>query len=135
MKHPTAELLEDYGTLIFDAKQSRKGYALNMCCIALCDLATRERFKADPEAFVNSYPLTEDQKSALLRRDFNRLLELGGNIYYLSKVAAMDGKSFQQIASDMTGIPDQEFKDIMLAGGRPFDTELRRKHDKEANNG
>jgi protocatechuate 4,5-dioxygenase alpha subunit len=129
MTHPTDELLEGYGTLIFDARQSRKGYALNMCCIALCDRTARERFKADPETFVSGYALTADQKSALLGRDFNRMLELGGNIYYLSKVAAMDGKSFQQLASEMTGIPDQEFKDIMLAGGRPFDTELRRKHD------
>lgn len=132
MSELTEELRDKYGTLVFDARQARRGYALNMCCIALCRPEAREAFKADPAAFVQRFPMSQEQRQAFVERNYNRLLELGGNIYYLSKVAAMDGKSFQQLASIMTGIPEDEFKALMVAGGRPYDTLLRVHHDEGA---
>ena len=82
------------GTIIFDAEQSRKGYHINQFCMSLMKAENRERFKADERAYLDEWPMTEDQKVALLARDLNRCLELGGNIYFLAKLGGVDGKSF-----------------------------------------
>jgi protocatechuate 4,5-dioxygenase alpha chain len=106
------------GTTIFDADQSRKGYHLNQFCMSLMQAANRDRFKADPRAYLDEWPMTEAQKQAVLDRDLNRAISLGGNIYFLAKLGATHGKSFQQMAGSMTGMSEAEYRDMMLAGGR-----------------
>ena len=106
------------GTIIFDAEQSRKGYHVNQFCMSLMKAENRERFKKDERAYLDEWPMTEDQKEALLARDLNRCLELGGNIYFLAKLGGVDGKSFQQLAGSMTGMSEQEYREMMVKGGR-----------------
>jgi len=106
------------GTTIFDADQSRLGYHLNQFCMSLMKAANRERFKADERAYLDEWPMTEDQKLAVLARDLNRCIALGGNIYFLAKIGATDGKSFQQMAGSMTGMSEDEYRDMMIKGGR-----------------
>jgi protocatechuate 4,5-dioxygenase alpha chain len=106
------------GTTIFDAEQSRKGYHLNQFCMSLMKAAQRERFKADPRAVLDEWPMTEDQKQAVLARDLNRCIALGGNIYFLAKIGATLGRSFQQMAGSMTGMSEDEYRDMMVRGGR-----------------
>ena len=109
------------GTTIFDAEQSRKGYHLNQFCISLMKAENRERFKADERRYLNEWAMTEDQKLAVLARDLNRCIALGGNIYFLAKIGATDGKSFQQMAGSMTGMSEAQYRDMMIAGGRPIE--------------
>ena len=106
------------GTTIFDADQSRKGYWLNQFCMSLMKAENRERFKQDERAYLDEWPMTEDQKLAVLARDLNRCIQLGGNIYFLAKIGATDGKSFQQMAGSMTGMSEEEYRNMMIAGGR-----------------
>ena len=106
------------GTTIFDAEQSRKGYHLNQFCMSLMQAANRERFKADEQAYLDEWPMTEDQKLGVLSRDLNRCIALGGNIYFLAKIGATDGKSFQQMAGSMTGMTEDEYRTMMVGGGR-----------------
>ena len=106
------------GTTIFDAEQSRRGYWLNQFCMSLMKPENRERFKANERAYLDEWDMTEDQKQAVLARDLNRCIELGGNIYFLAKVGATDGKSFQQMAGSMTGLSEEEYRDMMVKGGR-----------------
>jgi protocatechuate 4,5-dioxygenase alpha chain len=106
------------GTTIFDAEQSRKGYWLNQFCMSLMKPENRERFKAGERAYLDEWQMTEDQKRAVLARDLNRCIELGGNIYFLAKVGATDGKSFQQMAGSMTGLSEEQYRDMMVKGGR-----------------
>jgi protocatechuate 4,5-dioxygenase, alpha chain len=106
------------GTTIFDADRSRQGYWLNQFCMSLMKAANRERFKADERAYLDEWPMTEDQKQAVLARDLNRCISLGGNIYFLAKIGATDGKSFQYMAASMTGMTQEEYAAMMLAGGR-----------------
>ena len=106
------------GTTIFDADQSRKGYWLNQFCMSLMKAPNRERFKQDERAYLDEWPMTEDQKLAVLSRDLNRCIALGGNIYFLAKIGATDGKSFQQMAGSMTGMTEEEYRDMMVRGGR-----------------
>ena len=106
------------GTTIFDAEQSRKGYHLNQFCMSLMQAANRERFKADERAYLDEWPMTEDQKLGVLSRDLNRCIALGGNIYFLAKIGATDGKSFQQMAGSMTGMTEDEYRAMMVGGGR-----------------
>jgi protocatechuate 4,5-dioxygenase alpha chain len=106
------------GTTIFDAEQSRKGYPLNQFCMSLMKAANRERFKAGERAYLDEWPMTEEQKLAVIARDLNRCIALGGNIYFLAKIGATDGKSFQQMAGSMTGLSEEEYRDMMVAGGR-----------------
>ncbi len=106
------------GTTIFDAEQSRKGYALNQFCMSLMKADNRARFKADERAYLDEWPMSEDQKQAVLARDLNRCIALGGNIYFLAKIGATDGKSFQQMAGSMTGMSEDAYRAMMVAGGR-----------------
>jgi protocatechuate 4,5-dioxygenase alpha chain len=106
------------GTTIFDAEQSRKGYHLNQFCMSLMKAANRERFKADERAYLDEWPMTEEQKQGVLTRDLNRCIAAGGNIYFLAKIGATDGKSFQYMAASMTGMTQDEYAAMMLAGGR-----------------
>ena len=106
------------GTIIFDAEQSRKGYHLNQFCMSLMKADNRERFKANERAYLDEWPMTEEMKLAVLARDLNRCMAAGGNIYFLTKIGATDGKSFQQMAGSMTGMTEEEYRDMMLAGGR-----------------
>ena len=106
------------GTTIFDAEQSRKGYHLNQFCMSLMKAANRERFKADMRAYLDEWPMNEEQKQAVLARDLNRCIAAGGNIYFLAKIGATDGKSFQYMAASMTGMTQEAYAAMMLAGGR-----------------
>ena len=106
------------GTTIFDAEQSRLGYWLNQFCMSLMKAENREKFKADERAYLDQWAMSEEQKQAVLSRDMNRMIALGGNIYLLAKIGATDGKSFQQMAGSMTGMSEDAYRDMMVAGGR-----------------
>ena len=109
------------GTTIFDAEQSRRGYALNQFCMSLMKAENRERFKSDERKYLDEWPMTEEQKLAVLARDLNRCIELGGNIYFLAKIGATDGRSFQYMAASMTGMTQEEYMKMMLGGGRSIE--------------
>jgi protocatechuate 4,5-dioxygenase, alpha chain len=113
------------GTVVFDSEQARKGYHLNMFCMSLKQAENRERFKADETAYLAEWAMTGEQKQAVLARDYNRLIELGGNIYFLAKIFATDGKSFQYAASLMTGMTEEAYVKMMLSGGQTPDFGLR----------
>jgi len=107
------------GTTIFDADQARKGYHLNQFCMSLMKAANRERFKANERAYLDEWPMTPEQKQAVLARDYNRMIALGGNVYFLAKLFGTDGKTFQYAAALMTGMTQDAYAQMMLNGGRP----------------
>ena len=120
MSEASRESYDDIpGTTVFDAQRSRQGYWLNQFCMSLMKADNRAAFKADESAYLDRFPMSREQKQAVLDRDWNRMIELGGNIYFTSKIGATDGKSFQQLAAEMTGMSQQEYAEMMLHGGRP----------------
>jgi len=106
------------GTWVFDAQRARQGYHLNEFLYSLMKEANRKEFLADERAYTLRFRMTEEQREAVLKRDWNRLLELGGVSYALAKLAFTDGKSYQFMASRMTGMTEQQYVDMMLKGGR-----------------
>jgi protocatechuate 4,5-dioxygenase, alpha chain len=118
------------GTVIFDAEQARRGYHLNQFCMSLMQAENRARFKANERAYLDEWPMSEEQKQAILDRDLNRCIALGGNIYFLAKIGATDGKSFQFMAASMTGMTQEEYAKMMLAGGRPAHGQPKQGEDK-----
>jgi protocatechuate 4,5-dioxygenase alpha chain len=106
------------GTTIFTADRARRGYHLNNFCMSLMKAENRDRFHADERAYLDEWQMTEEQKQAVLDRDYGKLLELGGNIYFLAKLFASDGLSYVQAVSTMTGMSVEEYQAMMLAGGR-----------------
>jgi protocatechuate 4,5-dioxygenase, alpha chain len=106
------------GTTIFDADQARKGYWMNQFCMSLMKAENRAQFKADERAYMDRYAMTEVQKLAALARDFNRMIQLGGNIYFMAKLGFTDERNFQQMAGSMTGMTEDEYKAMMIGGGR-----------------
>ena len=106
------------GTIVFDAEMARRGYHLNQFCMSLMRAENRERFRAGERAYLDEWPMSEEQKQAVMARDYNRMLALGGNIYFLSKIFATDGKSFQYAAASMTGMTQEQYAEMMLRGGR-----------------
>ena len=111
------------GTYVFDADRSRRGYHLNMFCMSLMKAENRKAFKADEAGYLDkNFPqLTAEQREAILKRQYNRMLELGGNIYFTAKLGATDGHPFQHLAALMTGSTQQDYADLMLRGGRQVD--------------
>jgi len=106
------------GTFVFDAEKSRQGYGINMFCMSLMKEENRKAFKANEAEYLKRFPLTPQQTEAILKREYNRMLELGGNIYFTAKLGATDGHSFRHLAALMTGSTQEDYAAMMLAGGR-----------------
>jgi len=106
------------GTTIFDSDMATAGYHLNRFARSLTKAENRERFKADEDAYMDEWPMTPAQKQAVRDRDFNAMLALGGNIYYVSKVGATDGQNYVEIVSSMTENDAETHKQMMISGGR-----------------
>lgn len=121
MKDYLAEFDDIPGTRVYTAARARLGYHLNQFAMSLMKPENRERWKADERAYLADWPLSDEQKQAILARDYNRLLDLGGNIYFLAKIFSTDGKSFVQAVSTMTGMSVEDYQAMMLAGGRSPD--------------
>lgn len=113
-----AEFDDIPGTRVYTANRARQGYHLNQFCMSLMKAENRERWKADERAYLQEWPMTDEQKNAVLARDYNRLLDLGGNIYFLAKIFSTDGLSFVQAVSTMTGMTVEDYQAMMIAGGR-----------------
>ncbi len=109
------------GTFVFDAQRARQGYHVNMFFMSLLKAENREKFKANESAYLDQYPMTPEQRDAILKREWNRILELGGNIYFMAKLGATDALSFQKLAAMMTGSTQEEYAQMMLNGGRPVE--------------
>ena len=109
------------GTIVFDSQQSARGFHLNQFCISLRLQKNRDEFAADPEAYIDRYPMTKEQRAAALNQEWTLLLELGGNIYYTSKLAAFHGINFQELAGLMTGMGSEKYRAMMLSGGRSIE--------------
>ena len=106
------------GTTIFDADMARRGYHLNQFCMSLMKKENRDRFLADVRAYLDEWPMSEEQKQGVIDRDYNRMIAAGGNIYFLAKIFATDGQSFEQAAASMTGMSRADYRKMMLGGGR-----------------
>lgn len=113
-----AEFEDIPGTRVFTARRARQGYHLNQFAMSLMKPENRARFKADERAYLDEWPLTDAQKKAVLARDYNAMLDAGGNIYFLAKIFSTDGKSFQFAAGSMTGMSQEDYAAMMIAGGR-----------------
>ncbi|MEI6641813.1 MAG: protocatechuate 4,5-dioxygenase subunit alpha [Novosphingobium sp.] len=113
-----AELEDIPGTRVYTAARARKGYHINQFAMSLMKGDNRERFKADERAYLDEWPISEEAKQALLKRDYNALLDMGGNVYFLSKLFSTDGLSFAEAVSTMTDMTFPEYRDMMLKGGR-----------------
>ena len=125
-----ARKAQDYddipGTFVFDAERSREGFGINMFCMSLMKDENRKAFKANEAEYLKRFKLTPEQTDAILKRDYNRMLELGGNIYFTAKLGATDGHPFQHLAALMTGSTQQDYADLMLRGGRSVEIEGNR---------
>jgi protocatechuate 4,5-dioxygenase alpha chain len=106
------------GTRVYTAKRARQGYHLNQFAMSLMKAENREAFKADERGYLAKWKLTDQQREAVLARDYNAMLDEGGNIYFLAKIFSTDGRSFQHAAATMTGMTQEEYAQMMLAGGR-----------------
>ena len=106
------------GTFVFNAERSRQGYGINMFCMSLMKDENRKAFRANEAEYLKKFKLTPEQTDAVLKRDYNRMLELGGNIYFTAKLGATDGHPFQHLAAVMTGSTQQDYANLMLRGGR-----------------
>jgi protocatechuate 4,5-dioxygenase, alpha chain len=109
------------GTTLFDAQRSRLGYHLNMFCMSLMKAGNRTAFKADEAAYLQKFPMTREQRDAVLGRDWNGMIKLGGNIYFLAKLFSTDGLSFQHVAALMTGSTQEDYLKMMVGGGRSIE--------------
>jgi len=105
---------------VLDLKASRRGYAINQLCASLKDEGSRRRFGMDEGAYCDAFGMSPEQKQAILRRDWTTMLNLGASIFYVYKLAIVDGKSMQYLGGVFTGMTTEEFTDVMRLGGQNF---------------
>ena len=105
------------GTTIFDGEQARKGYALNRMCFSFNSAANRAAFLRDEAAYCAMFGLDRRQREAVARRDVLAMLEAGGNIYYLAKLAGIFGLNMQDIGAQQTGTTVAQFNAKLTAAG------------------
>jgi protocatechuate 4,5-dioxygenase alpha chain len=122
------------GTYVFDKEHSRKGYRLNMFCMSLNTEANREAFRSSEEDYLDQFPMTVEQRQAVLDRDWLGMLQLGGNIYYTFKIAIFDRITMQAVSGAMSDMTEDEFKQVMLTGGKDMQGLPRRETDTVTNN-
>lgn len=108
------------GTFVFDGRRAREGYPINSMCMSLNDPVNRELFRKSPQDYLDRFGLSAEQRAAILDRDWLRMLELGGNIYFTFKLAIFDGLSMQDVGAAMSGVSSDEFKQMMRDGGRKW---------------
>jgi protocatechuate 4,5-dioxygenase alpha chain len=113
-----AELEDIPGTRVYTAARARRGYHINQFAMSLMKAENRDRFRADEKAYLDEWPISDEAKAALLARDYNTLIDLGGNIYFLSKLFSCDGIPFAEAVSTMTDMTFPEYRAMMMAGGR-----------------
>jgi protocatechuate 4,5-dioxygenase, alpha chain len=106
------------GTTVFTAERSHEGFHLNQFCMSLMKPENRQRFKESERVYLDGWPMTEEQKQAVIDRDYNAMIAHGGNIYFLAKIFSSDGISFQVAAASMTDMSNEEYAAMMLRGGR-----------------
>ena len=109
------------GSTHFDAQRARQGYWINQFCMSLMKAPNRDEFRANEDAYLRKFAMTDEQREAILKRDWQKMIHLGGNIYYLSKLFSTDGKSFQFVAATMTGLTQDQYAKMMLEGGRTIE--------------
>jgi protocatechuate 4,5-dioxygenase, alpha chain len=109
------------GTIHFDGERSRQGFQFNMFCMSLLKPDNRKAFLADQAGYLAKYPMSEAQRDAVLKRDWSRMLDLGGNIFYIAKIAMCDGIPFQQVQASMSGMSLKDYEEMMLSGGRSIE--------------
>ena len=120
------------GTWVFDAQRARAGFHLNQFLYSLMSADNRKRFLSDERAYLNEWPMSEAQRQAVMDRAWNTLLDLGGVSYALAKLAFTDEHSYQYMAAEMCGLTQQEYADMMMAGGRSLDGWRSKKERGEA---
>src|SRR6201994_1016014 len=118
MTRPAEQYDDIPGTVVFDAERSRQGFGINMFCMSLMKDENRKAFRANEAGYLKQFKLTPEQTDAILKRNYNRMLELGGNIYFTAKLGATDGHSFRHLAAVMTGSSQDDYANMMLAGAR-----------------
>ena len=123
------------GSFVFDQERSRRGYGINMFCMSLMKDENRKAFKANEAEYLKKFPMSDEQREAILKRQWNLMLELGANIYFTAKLGATDGMSFQQVAAVMTGNTQEGYAEMMLKGGRPIDGNRSKSEWKEQGRG
>lgn len=121
------------GTYVMDGQHCRKGYHLNMFCMSLNKAENRDAFREDEAAYLETFKLTDEQKKAVLERDWLGMLRLGGNIYYTFKLAIFDGRSMQFVGGAMSDVTEEEFRQMMIAGGRSVEGNRSIKEQEQSN--
>ena len=130
---PNFEQYKDIpGTTIFTIELARQGFHLNQFCMSLRSEENRKRFLADNRAYLDEWEMTEEQKQAVIDRDFQKMLDLGGNVYFLSKIFASEGLSCVQAVSTMTDMTTEQYQEMMINGGRNIEGWRSKKERGEA---
>ena len=109
------------GTVVFDSDMARAGYHVNQFCMSLMKPENRKRFRADESAYLDEWKITAEQKQAVLDRNYLKLQQLGGNVYYFAKIFFTDKKSVAHGSSTMTGMTEKEYMQMMIDGGRSIE--------------
>lgn len=96
-------------TPLFDRAGSIRGYQLNKMAMALGQPANRAAFRADEGAYLDRFALDPETRRAVLARDWHDMVRLGGNLFFILKIAAVDPTPITQIGAAQAGMTHDDF--------------------------
>ena len=94
---------------LFDREHQRRGRAMNMMAMSLNRKVNRVLFKRDELAYLERYGLSEEQKRAVVNRDWREMVRLGGNLFCILKITAVDPYPITKIGADQRGMDHDDF--------------------------
>ncbi|HEX2553712.1 MAG TPA: extradiol ring-cleavage dioxygenase [Microvirga sp.] len=96
-------------TPLFDRKRSLRGYRINKAAMGLGDPANREAFKQDESAYLDRFGLSPEEKQAVMSRDWREMVRLGGNLFFILKISAVDPVRITEIGAHQAGMEHDDF--------------------------
>lgn len=96
-------------TPLLDRKRSIAGYWLNKMAMGLGDPANRAVFLADEGSYIDRFGLSPEQKHAVMTRNWREMVRLGGNLFYILKITAVDPARITEIGAHQAGMEHTAF--------------------------
>ena len=104
-------------TYVFELEMSDRGRRINNLAECLTSQENRDQFKADTNAFMDRFQLTEAEKKLIDDNDWLNLVKAGGNIYNVVRIAALFDVGLYPLGAQQLGVSYEEFLKTRSAKG------------------
>jgi protocatechuate 4,5-dioxygenase alpha subunit len=96
------------GSVIYDGRLAALGMRITRFGQSFKVAANREAYRADPEGYLARADLSDEERARIRARDYKWLVQKGGHIQALQRIAVVDGYYLFHIAAAELGVDADE---------------------------